>query len=249
MNKKSKIILISLLLLTFIISITNFVFHKHNNRTIEAIQIENQKELLDRISSFERITEELKEENNILNRKISDLQHQLDINNSLIQDQVKIINYRNNKDFEGENLILPIYTANINTYKKEIKYFIEIPKALPLEEQLSIVANKLSIYCFSGLPITVMEIKSIDGSEIAVVNLKETEVNKGIDNLDELIGKTWKANYFQGSAGGIITSNQLVDTFLQNDYEGKWIDGVQFLYEGNIIEFDHVFGLSDINYR
>lgn len=115
---------------------------------------------------------------------------------------------------------------------------------------MDVIGNELSQYCFDGLPIEVSEIKKVDGKEIAVINLKESVFNEEIDAPKKFVGRTWKAGYFQGSCGGSITSMELIETFLQRDYKGKWIDGVQFLYEGNnITEFDHVPRLSDINYR
>lgn len=162
---------------------------------------------------------------------------------------MEIINYKEEKDFTDENLILPIYTANILTYKDEIKYYMAIPKELSLEEKLSTIANKLSQYCFNGLPIEVLEIEKVEGKKIAIIDLKELSFNQGIDEYTKFIGSTWKTYYFQGTTGGAITSKQLVDTFLQKGYQGEWIEGVQFLYEGEIIDYEHVFGLSDIHWR
>ena len=85
--------------------------------------------------------------------------------------------------------------------------------------------------------IDLVEIKEIGNKKVAIINLKE--------NDDEL----WITTYFQGSSGGNITSTQLIETFLQRDYWGKWIDGVEFLYENSKIDFDHVEDLHDISYR
>lgn len=89
-----------------------------------------------------------------------------------------------------------------------------IPKELSIEEQLNTVANKLSQYCFDGLSIEVLEIKKIEGKEIAIINLKELPINQKIDDYTKFIGNTWKTYYFQGTTGGTITSKQLIDTIL-----------------------------------
>ena len=93
------------------------------------------------------------------------------------------------------------------------------------------------------------EIKDIEGKSVAVINLRESPINEEIAGPEEMIGHSWATYYFQGSTGGVLTSIKLVETFLQRDYRGPWIDGVQFLYEGNQIDFEHVEGLREINYR
>ncbi|CCQ95936.1 hypothetical protein CULT_330021 [[Clostridium] ultunense Esp] len=244
MDKKFQRRIFILILIALTISLGGYILQKQNNKTKE-----NQNRLLNKISSLENELDKIKEENSILNKRVNELQDEVYRDKDLLQEQVQIINFRNEKSFTDENLILPIFTANINTYKKEIKYYVTIPKILPMEEQLHLLVNKLSQYCFNGLPIEIVDIKDIEGKKIAIINLKEYSINQGIEDLEKLIGSSWKAYYFQGTAGGIITSYQLIDTLLQKDYDGEWIDGVQFLYEGKDIVFEHVLGLSDIHYR
>ncbi|MDQ2087579.1 hypothetical protein RBH29_14195 [Herbivorax sp. ANBcel31] len=78
---------------------------------------------------------------------------------------------------------------------------------------------------------------------MAVINLRE------YDEKNTSIRRSWKSHYFQGTTGGRETSVTLIETFLQRDYSGEWIDGVSFLYYDNEIEFFHVEGLSKIQYR
>ena len=56
---------------------------------------------------------------------------------------------------------------------------------------------------------------------------------------------------FQGSTGGQVTANTLIENFLQSNNKSKteWIDGVKFLYNNETIEYDHVADLSNIQYR
>jgi hypothetical protein len=46
-----------------------------------------------------------------------------------------------------------------------------------------------------------------------------------------------------------MTSIALSETFLQKEYSGTWIDGVQFLLDGETIDLEHVEGLSEIIYK
>lgn len=249
MDKKLQRRIFILILIVLTISIGGYILQKQNNRTKEKVLNENQNRLLDKIWSLEDELDKIKEENSILSERVAQLEYEIHLDKDLLQEQVQIINFRNDKAFTDENLILPIFTANINTYKQEVKYYVTIPKKLPMEEQLYLLVNKLSQYCFNGLPIEILDIKDIEGKKIAIIDLKEFSINQGVEDPDKLIGSTWKAYYFQGTAAGIITSYQLVDTLLQKDYGGEWIDGVQFLYEGEDIDFEHVLGLSDIHYR
>ncbi len=248
MDKKVQVIILSLALIALTVSIATFAFYRQDKSTDNtALKTEN--DLLDRILNLEKNLEEITEENDIQNNKIVYLQNEIVRTNYLVKEQVEIINLKDNKDYTDENLILPIYTANTNTYEKEIKFYMAIPKNISMEEKLDIVANKVSQYCFGGLPIEVLEIIEIGDKRVAIVNLEESVLNKGVDSLDKIVGKAWIPHYFQGSCGGTITSNELVETFLQRDYNGEWIDGVHFLYESNTMDFDHVGNLYDINYR
>lgn len=142
-------------------------------------------------------------------------------------------------DTEGESQLI-IYGANIDTYEQEVADQINVKNDLPLKEKLEIVADALSEAVFEGLGIEVSDITLEGGKQIATINLTEK------DNEQDM---AWDTIYFQGSAGGSITFVSLRDTFLQGEYNGQWIDGVRFLYENEIIEFQHVEGLSEISYR
>jgi hypothetical protein len=150
---------------------------------------------------------------------------------------------------ENKNSVYPIYSANIDTYDKEVHFGTYIAENLSLKDKLDALAKRLSEVYFSNLPIEVLEITEVDGKKVAVINLKESEENqKVMDNL-EFKGQSWSRNYFQGSAGGTMTSVGLIETFLQKDYKGQWVDGVKFLYNNKIVNFDHVQSLSEVSYR
>lgn len=135
-----------------------------------------------------------------------------------------------------------IYTRDADSWEIVEVKDINIDKTLSLQEKMQELARGLSSELFLGLPIQVVEIKKINGDDIAVIDLQESK-----DGLQDE-NKSWMDNYFQGSTGGTITATALEETFLQKDSDMNWVDGVQFLYNGKQIENDHVT-LNNIVYR
>ena len=84
----------------------------------------------------------------------------------------------------------------------------------------------------------VKSIETIDGKKVATINLVDSGNNSWVQR-------------FQGSTGGQVTANTLIENFLQSNNKSKteWIDGVKFLYNNETIEYDHVADLSNIQYR
>lgn len=242
MNRKL-IFSLFIFLLALIIGCISLLKYK-NDKLLEEVTLlkEQNLELLDKIKYYQ-------DENSILNKKITVLENEINAVHSLVEEQILIINSKNNKDFMEKYIVLPIYSVDIYTFDKEVISNIIIPKESSLKEKLDVIAGKLSRYCFSNLPIEVVKIEEIDNKQIAIVNLKEASTNEEITEPSKVIGTTWKYNYFQGSCGGTCTFTKLVETFLQRDYNSEWIDGVQFLYYNEAGDFEHVEGLFDINYR
>lgn len=131
---------------------------------------------------------------------------------------------------------LSIYTEDANTMEIKEVSTIEVNEDLSLEDKLKELGNALSEKVFDKLPIEVKSIDKIDGKKIATINLKDNGDSK------------WTLK-FQGSTGGQITSDSLLETFLQVKYSGEWIDGVKFLYNDQLIEYDHVSALSEVQTR
>lgn len=111
----------------------------------------------------------------------------------------------------------------------------------PLINKMKMMASELSDKFFEGLEMEAEEIRTIDGKEILVVDLKE-----GSGAVGE---KSWVYDYFQGSTGGLVTETALTETFLQREYGGRWVDGVLFTLDGESIELDHVPNLKDVILR
>lgn len=193
----------------------------------------------DKNSKLENSVEELTEEAKNSNTKLKDLE----ASNAFINEQIS----------KHKNSVYPIYTADVNSYAKEIHYGTYISDELSIKNKLDALAKALSQVHFNKLPIEVSEITETDGKKIAVISLSESEENQKISDVSKFKGDSWATRYFQGSTGGKMTSVSLIETFLQSDYKGQWIDGVKFLYNNknnkNIAGFDHVESLKNVSYR
>ena len=186
-------------------------------------------------NGLEKSVVELKEEAKNLNDKLKELEAK----NIIISEKVS----------KNKNSVYPIYSADVNTYEKEVHFGTYIAENLSLKNKLEALSKTLSEAYFDKLPIEVLEITQDNGKKTAVINLKESEENQKIIDILQFKGQSWARNYFQGSTGGTMTSICLIETFLQKDYEGQWIDGVKFLYNNKVINFDHVPSLDEVSYR
>lgn len=133
----------------------------------------------------------------------------------------------------------PIYAMDVDSTQRITVSFVGIERTRDLHGRLEEVAKALGDDVFEELLITLKEVTTVDGKEIATFNLKDVT---GIE-------MAWGESYFQGSTGGSATIMALTETLLQKDYQGEWVDGVKFLYEDKSIEFEHVESLGDIFYR
>ncbi len=139
-----------------------------------------------------------------------------------------------------------------------VKGYVEIPAAVSLQEKLTRLAGALSRKQFSGLPLTVLRIDERPEGRVAVIAIGESAQNSPLlaqqarlfsENRDgeamaleeRLTGKLWCRHFFQGSAGGGMTTGSLRNTFLQPEHQGPWIDALEFYYEGAPMDpWDHV---------
>lgn len=133
---------------------------------------------------------------------------------------------------------LSIYTIDEQSLSPNESGSIEVNESLSLEDKLKELSKAVSEKNFDKLSIEVKSIDTVDGKKVATINLADTDTNKWVPK-------------FQGSTGGAVTANTLIENFLQsnNKSKGEWIDGVKFLYNNEIIEYDHVADLSTTKYR
>ena len=133
---------------------------------------------------------------------------------------------------------LSIYTIDVNSLEPNESNTIEVNETLSLEDKLKALSKEISEKKFDKLPIEVKSIDTVKGKKVATINLTDSSTQKWVPK-------------FQGSTGGTVTANTLIENFLQsnNKSRGEWIDGVKFLYNNNPIEYEHVADLSTTQYR
>lgn len=142
------------------------------------------------------------------------------------------------EDAKVNKIKLSIYTIDENSFEPNESSTFEVNESLSLEEKLKKLAEVVSEKKFDKLTIEVKSIDTVNNKKVATINLADTSTLKWVPK-------------FQGSTGGTVTSNTLIENFLQsnNQSKGGWIDGVKFLYNNQPIEYEHVSNLSTIQYR
>jgi len=121
-----------------------------------------------------------------------------------------------------------------------VDHYISVPTNQDLFHKISILLDSVSAYNFNNLKI---EVTGIDENEnnykILKINLKENPGFKMPDSLGNY--RSWY-DFFQGSMGGGRTTIILIESTLQKQYKGEWVDAVEFYYQNEKIEeMDHIF--------
>ena len=140
-----------------------------------------------------------------------------------------------------------IYGGDAQGMDLVVRAVIPLPVATGMPARVQSLADALSKRNFRGLPIVLIDLTKQNGKLIAHIDLREGKTLQQTDVLN-----SWAQNFFQGTAGGRVTSQALIKTFLQEEYRGEWIDGVVFSYQGRPImesEFEHMVGLQGIHMR
>ena len=153
------------------------------------------------------------------------------------------------KEADIKSIEMVLYSKDANTEEEVIIGKVDINETLSLDEKLKDLASNLSEKAFNNLPIDLVKVNDVDGKKIALFNLEEIGENAKDITFDKYTGVNWVNNYFAGSTGGNITEYTLIKTLLQSNYNGEWIDGLEFTYKNSKIEFDHVPELKEIIYR
>ncbi|MHC4951228.1 MAG: hypothetical protein ACYTEU_09645 [Planctomycetota bacterium] len=126
-----------------------------------------------------------------------------------------------------ESDFFPVYGIDPKTRNivdPDILYYVKIPNSIPLLYRVQMLADNISRIQFGRLPITVMEIEVRQNQKIAIINLNDSKMSMGKHH-------TWR-DIFQEPAYEMSTTTTLITSFLQKDYQDEWIDGVEFLYNG-----------------
>lgn len=147
-------------------------------------------------------------------------------------------NNKPSEDAKVNKIKLSIYSIDENSLEPNESSTIEVDENLSLEDKLKQLCKTLSEKKFDNLSLEVKSIDTVNGKKVATINLADAN------------DKKWSQK-FQGSTGGAVTTNTLIENFLQssNKSRGEWIDGVKFLYNNEKIEYEHASDLSDIQYR
>lgn len=147
-------------------------------------------------------------------------------------------NNKPSEDAKVNKIKLSIYSIDENSLEPNESSTIEVDENLSLENKLKQLCKTLSEKKFDNLSLEVKSIDTVNGKKVATINLADAN------------DKKWSQK-FQGSTGGAVTTNTLIENFLQssNKSRGEWIDGVKFLYNNEKIEYEHASDLSDIQYR
>ncbi len=161
---------------------------------------------------------------------------------------------------EPEQLERHIY--NVWTDQPGVAQSIRVPARASLLQKLTLVAQDLSQEVFQGRIIEVVSVRTEQGKIVATIDLQErpefsaawrahADEQKSDKPVPVGYQESWRGGAFQGSTGGYATQYALVETFLQRNKPGEWVDGIRFLYEGQPMrdyDFDHIF-LEDIVWR
>lgn len=123
---------------------------------------ENNNILKSEASAIKEKNEKLESSVNDLNKKLKELEKSL----------------AKELPFENKSNMYPIYTANIDTYKREVGAYTYMPEEMDLNKKLSTLVKVLSEGYFKNLPIEILNIEEVDKKRIVTVNLKEAEENQ-----------------------------------------------------------------------
>jgi hypothetical protein len=117
--------------------------------------------------------------------------------------------------------------------------YISIPTKLNLLKKVSILLDSVSANNFNNLKLEVSGIDTVESNfKVLKVNLKENPGFKMPDSLGNY--RSWY-DFFQGSMGGGQTTIILIESTLQKQYKGEWVDAVEFYYQNKKIgEWDHI---------
>lgn len=135
-----------------------------------------------------------------------------------------------------------IFDSASESYKliPSVERLITISKNQSLEKKVGALLDSISKNNFHNLKIELLNItETTEGKKSLKVNLKENPDFILPDSLGRY--HSWY-EFFQGSMGGEQTTIILVESILQREFSGMWIDEVEFSYQSEKIgEWDHAF--------
>lgn len=155
-----------------------------------------------------------------------------DYKRDLVVSQAKML-----QALKAPDEVLMILVTDINSYEVEPHFILD--RTGNRDQDTALLLEILSKYVFQGLTLERLPSEEAD---ILRVNLKEVHEK---DSNGIYPNPNWANGFFQGSTGGIFTSQTLRETMLQSHLK-DWYEGVQFYYEGESgYMFDHVGDLLE----
>lgn len=182
---------------------------------------------------LEEKVQTLVDENKALMEENSDLKAQIE---ALKDGEGPVLDPSGQAEGEEE---LPIFGSNENGDILLVSSVV-VKTDEPLINKMQFLADELSAKVFNNLEIKAKSIDTIEGKETLVVDLMTPADANAIG---------WTDGYFQGSTGGRSTETALIETFLQREYGGRWVEGVMFTLDGDTIGLDHVPNLSQPSFK
>jgi len=135
-----------------------------------------------------------------------------------------------------------VFDSLSESYKliPSVERLITIQKNQSLEKKVGDLLDSISKNSFHNLKIELVSInETAEGKKSLKVNLKENPDFIIPDSLGRY--HSWY-EFFQGSMGGEQTTIILIESILQREFTGDWIDEVEFNYQSEKIgEWDHAF--------
>lgn len=131
-------------------------------------------------------------------------------------------------------LYFPLFMEGAEDQVLTARGYVAIRPQDPVPVKLEQLTAGISELLFGGLAIEFTGIKEEDGRQVAWIDLK------GSADWTELL---------QGSTGGGITSQALVESYLQRDYKNSWVAGVHFTMDGEDIKLEHAPLLGETRFR
>ena len=162
-------------------------------------------------SKLEGKYEELEEQIEVLKQELNDLTSSMNTK--------EVDNDQNNKDEAKETISLYSYTKDLETQKIKEGVKTTITSKATLQEKLNLLASHISQQHFNGLPLIV---ESIEDNN-AVIKLVDDEKN---------YTNSWTNKYFSNEANYELNSACLIESFLQRNYDGDWVETIEFVYDG-----------------
>lgn len=135
-----------------------------------------------------------------------------------------------------ESLVyFPIYKTDELSKIQEVNSYVAIDMSLTVEEKILYLTNKLEKILNHDLE--VKNINESNGKYDVIINLKDSEKF------------SWERDYFVDANHGKNRASDLLENYLQKEFQFDWLSSVKILVNGNNIKNESAKFLSKENKR